>query len=52
MEVTEDGQTMWVTMRWIKKVAVIDLNTRKLIKTIPFRRSPHVIYMQKRAVEI
>lgn len=35
MRVTEDGQTMWVTIRWIKKVAVIDLNTRKLIKTIP-----------------
>jgi DNA-binding beta-propeller fold protein YncE len=35
---------MWVTLRWIKKVAVIDLATRKLIKTIPVGRSPHGVF--------
>jgi len=29
MEITEDGKTMWVTLRWIKKVAVIDLATKR-----------------------
>jgi DNA-binding beta-propeller fold protein YncE len=52
MEVTEDGQTMWATLRWIKKVAVIDLNSRKLIRTIAVGRSPHGIYLQNRASEM
>ena len=49
MEITPDGKTMWVTLRWIKKVAVIDLTTRKVIKTIPVGRSPHGVYFASHA---
>jgi YVTN family beta-propeller protein len=49
MEVTADGKTMWVTLRWIKKVAVIDLATRKLVKTIPVGRSPHGVFFNNSA---
>ena len=44
MELTEDGKTLWVTLRWIKKVAVIDVASRKVIKLIPVGRSPHGVY--------
>jgi YVTN family beta-propeller protein len=44
MEITDDGKTMWVTLRWIKKVAVIDLPSRKVIKMIPVGRSPHGVF--------
>jgi DNA-binding beta-propeller fold protein YncE len=35
---------MWVTLRWIKKVAVVDLATRKVVKMIPVGRSPHGVF--------
>ena len=52
MEITEDGKTMWVTLRWIKKVAVIDLTTKKVLKLIPVGRSPHGIYFINRAPDL
>ena len=44
LDITADGKTMWVTLRWIKKVAVIDLATRKITKMIPVGRSPHGVW--------
>ena len=44
MEITDDKKTMWVTLRWIKKVAVVDLATRKVVKMIPVGRSPHGVF--------
>ena len=44
MEVTADGKTMWATLRFIKKVAVIDIASRKVIKLIPVGRSPHGVF--------
>jgi YVTN family beta-propeller protein len=52
MEVTADGKTMWVTQRWLKKVSVVDLASRKVIKSIPVGRSPHGIYFHNRASEV
>jgi YVTN family beta-propeller protein len=52
MEVTEDGKTMWVTLRWVKKVAVIDLASKKITKIIPVGRSPHGIYFINRAADL
>jgi YVTN family beta-propeller protein len=50
--VTSDGKTMWVTQRWLKKVSVVDLASRKVIKSIPVGRSPHGIYFHNRASEV
>src|SRR5450830_875102 len=47
-----DGNTMWVTLRWIKKVAVIDLASKKVMKVIPVGRSPHGIYFFNRAPDL
>jgi YVTN family beta-propeller protein len=44
MELTRDGKTLWVTLRWIKKVAVVDVASRKVIKLIPVGRSPHGVF--------
>ena len=52
MELTEDGKTLWVTLRWIKKVAVIDIASRKVIKLIPVGRSPHGVYFINNAARL
>ncbi len=44
MELTKDGKTLWVTLRWIKRVAVVDVASRKVIKLIPVGRSPHGVF--------
>jgi YVTN family beta-propeller protein len=44
MELSADGKTLWVTQRWIKKVAVIDVASRKVLKMIPVGRSPHGVF--------
>ena len=49
MELTADGKTLWATLRWIKKVAVIDVASRKIIKMIPVGRSPHGVYFANAA---
>jgi YVTN family beta-propeller protein len=49
MELTNDGKTLWVTLRWIKKVAVIDVASRKVIKMIPVGRSPHGVFFANSA---
>jgi YVTN family beta-propeller protein len=49
MELTADGKTLWATLRWIKKVAVIDVASRKVIKLIPVGRSPHGVFFANAA---
>ena len=45
MELTRDGKRLWVTSRWVGKVSVIDMETRRLVKQIPVGRSPHGILL-------
>lgn len=52
MELTDDGKTLWVTLRWIKKVAVIDVASKKVIKLIPVGRSPHGVFFINNAPRI
>jgi DNA-binding beta-propeller fold protein YncE len=49
MELTADKRYMWVTFRFAKHVGIIDLATRKLVKTIAVGRSPHGIFFDDRA---
>lgn len=49
MELTDDGKTLWSTLRWIKKVAVIDVASRKVTQLIPVGRSPHGVYFYNHA---
>ncbi|MGG1946988.1 beta-propeller fold lactonase family protein [Trinickia sp. NRRL B-1857] len=49
MELTADKRYMWVTFRFAKHVGIIDMASRKLIKTIAVGRSPHGIFFYDRA---
>lgn len=49
MELTADGRFLWVTFRWDRRVGVIDMATRKLVKTVRVGNSPHGLYFYDRA---
>ena len=49
MEITPDGKTLWVTLRFSKKVGVIDIPSMKLLSVIPVGRSPHGVFFTPRA---
>lgn len=49
MEITPDGKTLWVTLRFSKKVGVIDIPTMKLVTVIPVGKSPHGVFFTPRA---
>ena len=49
MELTPDGKTLWVTLRFSKKVGMIDVPSMKLIDVIPVGRSPHGVFFYPRA---
>ena len=49
MELSADGRLLWVTARFAKQVAVVDMSTRTVVRTIPVGRSPHGIYLHNRA---
>ena len=49
MEVTADGKTLYVTSRWIKQVAVVDLARGAVVAQATVGRSPHGIYFDSHA---
>jgi YVTN family beta-propeller protein len=49
MEVSADGSQLWVTQRWSKSVAVVDIAARKVIDTIAVGKSPHGIFFANSA---
>ena len=44
-----DRRWLWVTQRWARQVAVVDLEARRVVRSIPVGRSPHGIYLHNRA---
>ena len=44
MEISGDGKTMVFTSRWIKKLTVLDMQTRKVLRQIPVGTSPHGVW--------
>ena len=49
MELSADRRYLWVTFRFARHIGVIDMTTRKLVKTIAVGHSPHGIYFYNRA---
>lgn len=49
MEITPDGKQLWVTLRFARKVGVIDIPSMQLISVIPVGRSPHGVFFTPRA---
>ena len=49
LEIIPGSNEMWVTLRWAKKVLVVDLATKAVKATIPVGNSPHGIYYHAHA---
>jgi YVTN family beta-propeller protein len=47
MDITADGKELWVTQRFLRRVAVVDLAQMKVIASIPVGKSPHGLYILK-----
>ncbi|MEY4537269.1 MAG: hypothetical protein RL171_1420, partial [Pseudomonadota bacterium] len=49
MDVSADGKFLLVTARWIKKLTVIDIETKKITKQVNVGRSPHGVWTLEHA---
>ena len=49
MEVSADRKWLWVTQRWGKSVAVVDIEARRIVQTIAVGRSPHGVFFSNSA---
>ena len=47
MDITPDGKELWVTQRFLRRVAIVDIETLKLVASIPVGKSPHGVFMLK-----
>ena len=47
MDITPDGKELWVTQRFLRRVAIVDIDTLKLVASIPVGKSPHGVFMLK-----
>ncbi len=45
IDVSRDGKEAWVTARWAREVSVVDLASRKVVRSIPVGRSPHGVFL-------
>ncbi len=45
VDFSPDGKIAWVTQRWRRRVAAVELSTRKILGTVLVGRSPHGIYI-------
>ncbi len=47
MDITPDGKELWVTQRFLRRVAIVDIDTLKVVAGIPVGKSPHGVFMMK-----
>lgn len=47
MDITPDGRELWVTQRFLRRVAIVDIDTMKVVGSVPVGKSPHGVYMMK-----
>ena len=47
MDITPDGRELWVTQRFLRKVAIVDIETMKVVGSVPVGKSPHGVFMLK-----
>ena len=45
MAITANGKELWVTQRFLRRVAVVDLDQMKMVASVPVGKSPHGVYM-------
>jgi hypothetical protein len=49
MDVHASGKQIWITQRWIRSVAMVDLDQSRVVRSIGVGRSPHGVYLHDRA---
>jgi YVTN family beta-propeller protein len=47
MDITADGKELWITQRFLRRVAVVDLALMKVVASIPVGKSPHGVFILK-----
>ncbi|HTE36998.1 MAG TPA: hypothetical protein VK630_10670, partial [Reyranella sp.] len=47
MDITPDGKELWVTQRFLRRIAIVDLATMKVSGSIPTGKSPHGVFILK-----
>ncbi len=45
MDITPDGKELWVTQRFLRRVAVVDIEQLKVVASIHVGKSPHGVFM-------
>ena len=44
MDITADGKELWVTQRFLRRIAIVDIAQMKMIGHIPVGKSPHGVF--------
>jgi len=52
MDITPDGKELWVTQRFLRRVAIVDIDTLKVVASIPVGKSPHGVFMLKSTASV
>ena len=47
MDITPDGRELWVTQRFLRRVAIVDIETMKVVGSVPVGKSPHGVFMMR-----
>jgi YVTN family beta-propeller protein len=47
MDITPDGKELWVTQRFLRRIAIVDLATMQVAGSIPVGKSPHGVFILK-----
>ena len=47
MDITPDGRELWVTQRFLRRIAIVDLATLKVTGSIAVGKSPHGVFILK-----
>jgi len=47
MDITADGKELWVTQRFLRRIAIVDMATLKMVGHVPVGKSPHGVFVLK-----
>ena len=47
MDITPDGKELWITQRFLRRIAIVDLEQMRVVASVPVGKSPHGVMMLK-----
>jgi len=47
MDITPEGNELWVTQRFLRRIAVVDMATLKVVASVSVGKSPHGVFILK-----